>query len=170
MGTNGAYGFRLDGKDKIAYNQFDSYPEKLGQVVMDFISNTPLERMRAIASNINLVNKVTESSICEEIIKDTFGNLNSIFDMERFLNDSLFCEWAYIMNLDTKRLEVYTGLNKDPHAPGRYSNGYIENNQGYKGVVLKKEISFSEITKDSIDGLVKELDLINNLEELIVTE
>ncbi len=27
MGTRGAYGVRIDGQDKIAYNHSDSYPE-----------------------------------------------------------------------------------------------------------------------------------------------
>jgi hypothetical protein len=31
-----------------------------------------------------------------------------------FAKDSLFCEWGYIINLDTKKLEVYQGFNKKP--------------------------------------------------------
>jgi hypothetical protein len=34
-------------------------------------------------------------------------------DDHAFLQDSLFCAWAYVANLDTRLLEVYRGLNKD---------------------------------------------------------
>jgi len=36
MGTRGFIGFAVDGQDKIAYNQFDSYPEELGLTTLRF--------------------------------------------------------------------------------------------------------------------------------------
>jgi hypothetical protein len=35
-----------------------------------------------------------------------------IRDETNFAGDSLFCEWAYLINLDTNELEVYEGFNK----------------------------------------------------------
>jgi len=35
-----------------------------------------------------------------------------INDETKFASDSLFCEWAYLINLDTNELEVYEGFNK----------------------------------------------------------
>ena len=37
MGTSGAIGFVVDGKEFVAYNHFDSYPENLGKEVVEFI-------------------------------------------------------------------------------------------------------------------------------------
>jgi hypothetical protein len=38
-----------------------------------------------------------------------------------FINESLFCEWAYIVNLDTRKLEVYKGFQtKKLKNAGRY--------------------------------------------------
>lgn len=39
-----------------------------------------------------------------------------MIDDSEFLNDSLFCEWTYIINLDNEQFEVYRGFNKDPSA------------------------------------------------------
>lgn len=40
--------------------------------------------------------------------------LNFMIDSEKFLKDSLFCEWGYIVNLDTNMLEVWQGFQKKP--------------------------------------------------------
>lgn len=38
----------------------------------------------------------------------------------KFIMDSLFCEWGYIVNLDTGELEVYQGFQDTLHELGRY--------------------------------------------------
>lgn len=40
MGTRGCWGFRLDGKDYLTYNQCDSGPRWLGQKLSDFVHRT----------------------------------------------------------------------------------------------------------------------------------
>lgn len=37
-----------------------------------------------------------------------------------FAADSLFCEWAYVLDLDTEELEVYEGFQRAPHDEGRF--------------------------------------------------
>lgn len=44
-----------------------------------------------------------------------------MLDAHAFLNDSLFCEWAYIVNLDDMLFEVYRGFQDKPHDRGRYA-------------------------------------------------
>ena len=42
------------------------------------------------------------------------NGLRYMIDNHDFIKDSLFCEYAYIINLDTKRLEFYVGFQKTP--------------------------------------------------------
>ena len=39
---------------------------------------------------------------------------NCLEDSITFAADSLFCEWAYVIDFDTRRFEVYKGFNKTP--------------------------------------------------------
>ena len=42
------------------------------------------------------------------------GKVDVMIDSFAFLGDSLFCEYAYIINLDENRIEFYEGFNKSP--------------------------------------------------------
>jgi hypothetical protein len=44
-------------------------------------------------------------------------------DSTSFAGESLFCEWAYVVDLDKRKLEVYTGFNTEPLASDeRFAN------------------------------------------------
>jgi len=60
-----------------------------------------------------------------------------------FTSESLFCEGAYILNIDTGMFEIYTGFNKDINAKGRYAS-LCANINGFCGVRLIWEIPFEE--------------------------
>jgi hypothetical protein len=82
-----------------------------------------------------------------------------------FLIDSLFCEYAYIINLDTEELEVYKGFNQDPDADGRYAklknpdwtrdDGHVIKCE-YNGVALFKSIPLDEVRES--EGLMDAID------------
>lgn len=169
MGTRGVWGVRYQNKDKITYNHFDSYPDNLGETIKKFIIKHSVEELKQIASKIILVDrnmKPTKEQIeaCKDYMnlyvseqspEDWYCLLHKsqgepeayikglifMIDSCNFMKDSLFCEWAYIINLDTNKLEIYRGFQKEPQN-NRY---YCEADQGYANCALIHEIPLEEV-------------------------
>jgi len=188
MGTRGAYGFRINEEDRVNYVQFDSYPSGLGKEVMSYVVQTPVAQMKKIATRIVLVHpdstpsreliqryrKYADLGVSEQSYEDWYcllrktqgtlfpynNDLRHMIDYHDFLFDSLFCEWAYIINLDTEQFEVYKGFNKDASAKGRYAGRSQEDNYGYMGVTLIKQIPLADITKEKVAAFVNELETL----------
>lgn len=171
MGTRGLYGFHKGGQDKLTYNHWDSYPSGLGEQVVGFLLETPIEQLNTIFDEIIMVDGKTTPSP-EEIeyyrqfadtgvstgqltewyvlLRQTQGDLNfyknglkHMIDNRDFIKDSLFCEWAYIINLDTEMLEIYEGFQKKAHE-NRYT-GAGHNRDGYWPCALAKEVPLSNL-------------------------
>ena len=69
-----------------------------------------------------------------------------------FVNDSLFCEYAYVINLDTNELEFYEGFQKQIHSQGRFANSNA-NEGGYYPVKLVAQIPFENIKQKGFAAL-----------------
>jgi hypothetical protein len=68
-----------------------------------------------------ILQMVNESEDTEIVLQDT----------TKFAADSLFCEWAYLINLDNNNLEVYEGFNNSPLEEGqRFKDMELEDNLG----------------------------------------
>jgi hypothetical protein len=199
MGTRGVVGWRLDEEDKVAYNHFDSYPEELGVKVLDYAANTPLNVLIAHFNNVKLVkdsdvptpeqikrchahNAVNHSVSTQSdddwycLLSNVQGDLQAtahlgyMIDYSQFLRDSLFCEWAYIINLDTKKLEVYRGFQKNEIPLGRYGEiseesknhqlaSYRGGTEIYYGVGLLQEYDLADLP--NAEGFVEELNSLD---------
>lgn len=89
-----------------------------------------------------------------------------MLDSGNFMNDSLFCEWAYVINLDEQVVEFYRGFNQNPEAKGRYAaknNDY--GSKEYNGVALIGTVPFAIIdswTKDDIADFTINLERFAN--------
>lgn len=156
MGTRGCYGFRKNGTDKLTYNHFDSYPSYLGEIMVKFCKETSIKEMNEIFDKIILVDESsmpTKEQIAECIkfydgtvsnqtpddwyclLRNAQGNpsayktgLKYMTDCADFIKDSLFCEYAYIINLDTNCLEFWIGFQREPSYGNRYGT---EDDRGY---------------------------------------
>lgn len=201
MSTRGAAGFRLNETDKVQYNHFDSYPSGLGRDVITFVREHTDAEIEDAARNIKLIDgetPPTEEEIeqykefantnvstgeVEEwyvLLRETQGDLSAytdagvthMIDASTFLIDSLFCEWAYIVNLDTKLLEVYKGFNTEPSDKGRYASIKDEvdyqRSTDYYGVTLLTTIPLDylrRLDEDQVDTLIASIDRMAHPED-----
>lgn len=160
MGTRGIIGVRVAGVDKLTYNRFDSYPDGLGVSMLDQcrkLAKHGWDAVKQQAKALRLVkddDKPTAEDIekCGQfmnlgvsgqspnewycLLRDTQGNLLANFecgvmiDSGDFILDSLFCEWGYIVNLETMKLEVYRGFQSAAHNKGRFAKRGTKNHGG----------------------------------------
>ena len=179
MGTRGIIGFYHRGRTYGAFNAMDSDPEYLGIEVINYLRRTNICELREKMSTIIVVDpdkKPTPKAIdiCRSAYTGTKTPISwnellrsvqsfDVFDLpyminnKSFLYNSLFCEWAYIINLDAKTLEIYKGLNKkigkgryadipeENKKPVTFNNGRVLPWDGYYGVRLIKTYSLKSI-------------------------
>ena len=191
MSTRGLYGFRKNGQDKTTYNHSDSYPDGLGEEIVTFCSQNPIETMEKIYDNIEMINEDTQPTkeqikwcvdagyynpsvgnqsendwyclLCGlqgniEELKRSALNRGKVYmsDGSNFIKASLFCEYAYIINLDTLKLEFWVGFQHKPQKGNRY--GEKPNDDGYYPCRLAAAFPLTEITEtDRIVDIMNEI-------------
>lgn len=135
--TRGLYGFRKNGIDKTTYSNSDSYPGYLGELVVNLCKSMNVEQLNNLYNKIMLRNK-EESYQIPSSQRFDFGKVHSdlvdgktinMIEDCSFIKDSLFCEYAYIINLDNNTLEYWKGFQKVPQENNRY--GTIPMDNGY---------------------------------------
>jgi len=78
-----------------------------------------------------------------------------MIDNLSFMFNSLFCEFAYVINLDTEMLEIYFGWQREKGI-GRYVGNSA--NKGYWGVSLVKEYPLNNIPYNWLEEVNKILE------------
>lgn len=58
--------------------------------------------------------ELTRDTAAEILGLIAFGKATKLRNGIEFATDSLFCEWAYVLDLDTDTLEIYKGFNYEP--------------------------------------------------------
>lgn len=181
MGTRGSVGFRADQQDFLTYNHFDSYPDGLGADTVKFVQTYPgtLENMREKVKALrpvkaqdtpsheewaqykHLWQEVSTGSDWYSLLRSLQGDLDATLEAgimiteNTFVHNSLFCEWAYIINVDTLELEVYEGFNKDPKADGRYAQ--FGDRDEYAGVRLLACYPLDQIKTMAVEDWVADV-------------
>lgn len=150
MSTRGFVGFIVDGKEKIAYNHFNSYPSGLGMDVMQWAERANLQTAREQVAALQVVTgeqPPTQRDIerlspymdddlaqppdppdWSTLLLGTQGDPAKILDCgyikdaSDFPINSLFAEWGYLVNLDIGKIEVYRGVQDTPHHESRFAS------------------------------------------------
>lgn len=186
MGTRGLWGFRKDGKDKLTYNHFDSYPDCLGHTIIEFLKKHTKKELEDIAKRIVLVDedklataeamvlckKYCDTGVSTQQITDWYcllrgaqgcpeayaDGLRFMIDDAEFIKNSLFCEYAYIINLDDNVLEYWVGFQKKPDKNNRYG---IKGYDKYYPCKLMKKFSLYEIKTKDIYEILTEMNFLD---------
>lgn len=149
MSTRGLWGIREGKKELGMCSPFDSYPARLGYGLMIGLRNIYPPDLKKIAREFGVkYNKLK--------------NENEHY----FIYDSLWCEWAYMINLEAQTFEVYRGLNKDPQEAGPYASKKAENSNEYYGCRLLFEIPLKRInlmTDEEIKSLCLTVQFLSNI-------
>lgn len=74
------------------------------------------------------------------------GTISHMISSNNFIKDSLFCEYAYLINLDTDKFEYYVGFQKEPDIKNRYGQ---EDDRGYYPCKLVHEFDLSDLPSKS---------------------
>jgi len=74
----------------------------------------------------------------------TYEPVRCLVNSKNFAGNSLFCEWAYVVDMDEETLEIYTGFNKGK-AKGRFAK--IKKYKEYSPVTLWRTLTFKDIKK-----------------------
>lgn len=190
MGTRHLIAVVHKGEYKVAqYGQWDGNPAGQGDTVLDFLHSVSLDKFRKKLDT--LVSWITpEEEKTVEATKDWAkvyphlsrdagaGVLEMIMDSDEpltlqstigFVGDSLFCEYAYLLDLDNNILEFYNGFNKMPVTEGRFlSNDKTldqPNNKEYHPVVLVKKYDFDSLP--DVAGMEEDLEEFEKMRDLV---
>jgi hypothetical protein len=105
-------------------------------------------------TDLNVSRQSTEDWYC--LLRQTQGDIASILncgymiDGESFISDSLFCEYAYVINLDTNMLECYRGFQEELHTKGRFASNEAQSgySNDYYPCALAAEFQLDAIPDD----------------------
>ena len=88
------------------------------------------------------------------LTRNTHGDIGAMLDLGYILDrgnfpiDSLFCEWAYIIDFDNRVFEVYKGFQERRHTSGRFADRY-EGSPEYYPVKLVASFGFDRLPEES---------------------
>lgn len=163
MGTRHLIGVVIDGDFKIAqYGQWDGYPSGQGDTVLDFLAKRDLDDFKEKVRSLRWltdedIKKVDDTpnwpQVFPHLSRDAGaeilnmvadGKVEAVQDNRDFAYESLFCEYAYIIDFDEGNLEVYTGFNKEVPTAGRWAGDDKQDGE-YYAINLVATYSLSDL-------------------------
>lgn len=148
MGTRGAFGFIVDDQLKITFSQAASGPDDLGSDILYWLHEIKVDATRKQAQDLKIVHPSTFPTQTEidslkhyanlnvgtgslaswnVLLHGTFSDPQEILDSGYMIDGSELpyygdsCRWTYIVNFDTKMLEIYKAAYGEKHNKGRFA-------------------------------------------------
>lgn len=170
MGTRNLTCVYKNGDYKVAqYGQWDGYPEGQGVTILEFLHKVNMDEFKnaidecrwITQEEIDEINKNIKNGEMDnwakyypELNRDTGGEILSLILFKNktvlqnsleFANDSLFCEWAYVIDLDQNTFEVHSGFNKERLSETERFYNLENNEKEYKPVSLVKSFDLDDL-------------------------
>lgn len=99
------------------YGHWEGYPEGAGATIVGFLLHTDLERFKTQVDKIQVVKDDYGSDPGAEILHTILYESNPVCVLNlNFAADGLFCDYAYVVDLDQDQLELYVGGWRGPLA------------------------------------------------------
>lgn len=123
---------------------------------MDAYGSIPIKDANRFRQTFPEFSRDTGAKILS-MIQDNKITSNCLEDCLTFAADSLFCEWAYVVDFDKRTFEVYKGFNKTPlEKSDRFyflreyesDDEYSDKPYRYHGVKLAKKFSLDDLPED----------------------
>lgn len=166
MSTRGSFIFRKNNVDKELYIQMDANPKVSGRDAVRLIKSLDLDLLYDLL--------VTEEEVYEECPEEDIqtgeplefslqfcvdavrGRKQYLYqDMGRwFIQDSLNCEYGYVVDLDERKLLFYVGYQKTPQEGNRYGT---EPSNGYYPCRLTAVFDFDYIRQNPTPDIVQQM-------------
>lgn len=197
MSTRSLMIVTLNKETKVAQQcHFDGYPECRGVEIIEFINSilksNELEKFKSNISKcsfytdaeIDLLYMKYESNInskkdqeyhvlfgdlCVDLLKLILNSNHGLKlkNSESFVADSLFCEWAYIIDLDKNEFSIFKGFNTHPLKENDYFYSFMNQNEkhlDYYPCKLVYTYKFKDLPKSIEEQLMSKIIPIINKE------
>ena len=138
------YGVRVDAQDKLTRRKYVSSPSVMGcsliTEIANMLSDWGIDELLAKSRALQLfeVDWRQRDWILAVSLRDVL-EWGEMADDSRRIQSCIDCDWAYILNLDDQRFEVYRYFQKAPHQRGRYSHLRPDSRGDYYPVALIKD-------------------------------
>jgi len=162
------------------YGQWDGYPSGQGATVLEFCKKANWDKFKDQLDKLNWLTDeqceeiekdpnwdnshpyLSRDAAAQILYAIHYGemtakrrlthiqNIVGLSDHSEFAADSLFCEWAYVIDLDKNTLEVFKGFNKTPLSSAERFYYLQKEDKEYCPVKLAKEYSLDNLPEEDV--------------------
>jgi hypothetical protein len=130
--------------DENKQKEIDLYLKEIGST-NGYLNN---EQNDLFNEKYKFLDRCIGSDILEMVYDEEYNKPMLLNNSITFSGDSLFCEWAYVIDLDKNLFEVYEGFNKNELNENDRFFKYTIENEEYHPIKLKKEFPLNVLPSD----------------------